>query len=237
MHSHHNQYKLQRARERSLLYLVLFVALLFFGLAGTLLAILFIPHPSLLFSRGEVGQQTKATVNATIEDMSFVFPAPVVGDVEKSLLNKTRRIDLKWPWPLARQELTTIRPPPSDINNWVIATLEPRGGRTSFDERLEPIYSNFFAGEPGNEQGLTLHHFKSDSPYGDSDLLVSAKGKVIRCDKQESILGPIICERLVPLSPGVMLRLRFARKRAAEWEAIETAAVTLMAQFTISGAN
>ena len=231
MQTHHARHKLQRTRERSLVTLVLFVTMLFFGLAGILLAFIFIPNPSLLFSRGEIGQQTDATVSATLEDMNFVFPAPVVGTIDKSLLNTTRRIDLKWPWPLARQELTTIRPPPSDINNWVIATLEPRAGRTSFDERLEPIYSNFFGGETGEEQGLTLHHFKPGSPYGDSDLLVSAKGNVIRCDKQESILGPVICERLVPLSPRVMLRLRFARKRAGEWEEIETTALTLLAQF------
>ena len=235
MHTHHNRYRLERARERSLVYLVLFVAMLFFGLAGTVLAILFIPHPSLLFSRGELGKTTDATISASIEDMSFLFPAPVVGDVQTSLLRKTERIDLKWPWPLARQELTTVREPPADINNWIIATLEPRNGRTGFDERLQPIYSNYLTAEQAREQGLTIRRFKDNSPYSDSELLVSDKGNVMRCDRKESVLGPIVCERLVPLSPGVMMRLRFARRRAAEWAEIETTATTLMAQFSQAG--
>ncbi len=162
MQNHHASYQLKRARERSLAYLVLFVVMLFFGLAGTILAIMFVPHPSLLFSRGEVGQQSDAVVNVSLEDLSFNIPEPVIADVQKTLLGRTTRIDLKWPWPLARQELTTIRELPSDINDWLVVTLEPREGRTGLEERFGPIYSNFFKPETAQEQGLTRYSFTEE---------------------------------------------------------------------------
>lgn len=231
MQNHHASYQLKRARERSLAYLVLFVVMLFFGLAGTIIAILFVPNPGLLFNRGEVGQQTDAVVGVSMADIDFTFPQPVVADVQRTLLGTVTRVDLKWPWPLARQELTTIRDQPSDINDWLIVTLEPRQGRTGLEERLDPIYSNFLKPGTAEENGLTRYSFTEDSAYADSDLLVSKERKVIRCDKHPSVLGPVICERLVPYSDKLMVRIRFARKRAAEWQDMETTVFTLLAQF------
>lgn len=234
---HHASYQLKRARERSLSYLILFVVMLFFGLAGTILAILFVPNPSLLFGQREVGQQTDAITRVEMEDTAFNFPQPVVADIQRTLFNRVKRIDLKWPWPLARQELTTVRELPADLNDWLIVTLEPRDGRGSTDERLDTIYSNFFEPEMALEHGLTRYSFKSDSAYADSDLLVSQDRRVVRCDKRPSVLGPIICERLTPYTAKLMIRIRFARQRAAEWPDMEQTAFTLLAQFAVQAGS
>lgn len=235
MHSHHARYQLKRTRERSLATLLLFLAMLFFGLAGMILAILFVPNPGLLFSRGEVGQHSDAVLQVEMEGVPFTFPQPIVADVQRTLLNRVTRIDLKWPWPLARQELTTLREPPADIDDWVIVTLEPRDGRTGLEERFEPIYSNFLQPGTAEEHGLTRRSFRNDSAYADSDLLIGKDGRIIRCDKQPSALGPIICERLTPYSESLMLRIRFARQRAAEWPEMEATVLTLLAQFADAG--
>jgi hypothetical protein len=44
---------------------------------------------------------------------------------------------------------------------------------------------------------------------------------VHRCDKKPSLLGPILCERTIRLSPGIRLRIRFARAHLEEWSQIE----------------
>jgi len=160
-----------------------------------------------------------------------------VADVQRTLLNTVTRIDLKWPWPLARQELTTIRGQPSDINDWLIVTLEPRDGRTGLEERFEPIYSNFLKDETAEEHGFTRYSFTDESAYADSDLLISKDRRIIRCDKRPSVLGPVICERLVPYNNRLMLRIRFARQRAAQWPEMETTVFTLLAQFARAGAG
>ena len=55
---------------------------------------------------------------------------------------------------------------------------------------------------------------------------------MIRCDKKPSVLGPIICERLWPLTNGVMARVRFSRQRLAEWKDIDETAQILLKEFT-----
>jgi hypothetical protein len=231
MSLHHEAYRLRRARERSLVALILFVTMLFFGAAGILLAVYFAPHPSLIFGRGEIGRATDAVVSATLEDRSFVMPEPIVAEVSQTLLGRVERIDLKLPWPFTREQMTRVQPPPADLHNWVLVTLEPRDGRSALEDRLAPIYANFLE-EKGEQDGaLTRRRFRADSPYADSELLVSAEGKVIRCDTRPSLLGPIICERFIPLSDGVIARIRFASERLPEWRDIEETARTLLAEF------
>jgi hypothetical protein len=46
------------------------------------------------------------------------------------------------------------------------------------------------------------------------------------------VSGPIICERLWPLSNGVMARVRFSRHRLAEWKDMDETAKILLKEFT-----
>jgi hypothetical protein len=232
MSRHHEAYRLQRARERSLAALVLFVMMLFVGLAGLLLAIYFVPNPKLLFGRVEVGQATDARITATLEDRSFNLPEPVVAEVSKTLLGTVERIDLKLPWPNPHLKMTKVQPLPADLSDWVLVTLEPREGRTALEDRLVPIYSNFLDATGEREGDLTRRSFQPDSPYADSELFISTENRVIRCDKNPSVLGPIICERFIPLSDGIMARIRFARGRLSEWKEIEQKSRDLLAEFS-----
>jgi hypothetical protein len=231
MSRHHVAYRLKRTRERSLASLVLFATMLFVGAAGMLLAIAFAPNPALLFNRTEIGQPTDAAVTAELEDLRFSVPAPVVGEISRSLFGTVERIDLKLPWPDPRRRMRTVLPLPSDLANWVLVTLEPRLGRTALEDRLVPIYSNFLEEKREALGDLTRRAFKPGSPYADSELMISADGKVIRCDKRPSVLGPIMCERFIPLSDGVLARIRFASERLQQWREIEKTSRELLAEF------
>ena len=78
MVSHHLNYLLQRRRDRSLGIIPLFVLMTFFSLAGVVLAIYFVPNPSLLFGRPEIGAPSTAVVVATLEDTEFTLPETIV---------------------------------------------------------------------------------------------------------------------------------------------------------------
>jgi hypothetical protein len=232
MVSHHLNYLLQRRRERSLGIILLFVLMTFFSLAGVVLAIYFVPNPSLLFGRPEIGAPSTAVVEATLEDTKFTLPETIVAKIDKPILGNTTRIDLRLPWPFDRQQLNIVHALPTDLQNWVLVTLEPRLGRTGLEERMEPIYSVYLDSDKGEEAGLVLRKFKPDSPYTDSELLVAPSGEVVRCDKKPSVLGPIICERLWPLGDSVIVRVRFSRQRLAEWKDMDETAQILLKEFT-----
>jgi hypothetical protein len=231
MASHHLNYLLQRRRERSLGWVLLFAAMMFFGLAGVVLAIYFMPNPSLLFGRPAIGAPSDQMVVATLEDTRFTLPETVVANIDKPLLGKTRRIDLRLPWPFDRQQLNIVHPLPTDLQNWLLISLEPRLGRTGLEERIGPIYSVYLDPAEAHEAGLILRTFKADSPYTDSELLVAQTGEVIRCDRKPSVLGPIICERFLPFSDGVMARIRFSRQRLEEWKDMDETAQILLKEF------
>jgi hypothetical protein len=232
MVSHHLNYLLQRRRERSLGIILLILLMSFFGLAGVVLAIYFVPNPSLLFGRPEIGAPSTAIVVTTLEDTKFTLPETIVAKIDKPSLGNVTRVDLRLPWPFDRQQLNIVHALPTDLQDWVLITLEPRLGRTGLEERMEPIYSVYLDPAEAVEEGLVLRKFMADSPYTDSELLVAASGEVIRCDKKPSVLGPIICERLWPFSPGVMARVRFSRQRLAEWKDIDETAQILLKEFT-----
>jgi hypothetical protein len=78
MVSHHLNYLLQRRRERSVGIVLLFLLMTFFSLAGVVLAIYFVPNPSLLFSRPEIGAPSNEVVVATLEDTEFTLPETIV---------------------------------------------------------------------------------------------------------------------------------------------------------------
>ena len=231
MSSHHLNYLLQRRRERSLGILLLFAAMVFFSLAGMVLAVYFVPHPSLFFGRPEIGSPSDRVVVATLEDAQFTLPETIVASIDKPILGNAKRIELQLPWPFDRQQLNIVHALPTDLHNWVLITLEPRQGRTGLEERMAPIYSVYLDPAEDKEAGLVLKKFKSDSPYTDSELLVAATGEVIRCDKKPSVLGPIICERFLPVTQGVMARVRFSRQRLGEWKDIDETAQILLKEF------
>lgn len=228
---HIDAHRAQQARERSLLSLLVLASMVFVILAGLVLALSFLPNPRLLLGRPEIGSTTDTLDNFTIAGATVTVPAPLVARVERTLLRKVKRLVLQLPWPFDRTDLTTIRERPSDFTHWILVTLEPRDGRTAMEDRLEAIYAVYFDGKAEPEGALSRRRFKPDSPYADSVLYVAENGTVLRCDTKPSVLGPVLCERLLVLNQSLVARVSFAHSNLAAWEDIDTLARTLLAQF------
>src|SRR5204863_5255127 len=139
--------------------ILLLATVTFFSLAGVVLAVYFVPHPSLLFGRPEIGAPSEQEIAATLEGTHFNFPEAIVASIDKPVLGNVRRIDLRLPWPFDRQQLNVVHALPTDLQNWVLITLEPRLGRTGLEERMEPIYSVYLDPGESKEAGLVLRKF------------------------------------------------------------------------------
>ena len=75
-----------------------FLLMTFFSLAGVVLAIYFVPNPSLLFGRPEIVAPSTSVVVATLEDTKFTLPETIVAKIDKPILGNATRIDLRLPW-------------------------------------------------------------------------------------------------------------------------------------------
>jgi hypothetical protein len=225
MSVHHERYRAKRARERSVGYLSLFVSAVFVILAGMIIAFYFIPDPALLFSGTKAAKD--GLVDVALEDMEFRLPERHVERIGRGLLRGANQIDLRLPWPYEPKSLAAEPQSPDDVRAFVLVSILPRGDQITPEERFEPIYKVYFSENAHDASGLMNYRFKPDSPYADSELFVDEKAlpqAVIRCDLKASVLGPILCERITRLGDKLVLRVRFARTRLAEWQAIyETA--------------
>ena len=82
-----------------------------------------------------------------------------------------------------------------------------------------------FDGEPEQVDGNLLRYkFKKTSPYADLALFVATVDGchiVHRCDREPSVLRPILCERTLSLTKDIRLRMRFSRDHLESWAQIE----------------
>jgi hypothetical protein len=231
MSVHHERYRAERARQRSVTYLMLFVAAVFMTLAGMILAFYFVPDPKLLL--GGNATDRSGRLDVVLEDTEFRFEERHLERVGGGLLRAATQIDLRVPWPLEPDANAAGNRSPTDVQAFVLISLYPRGEHITPEERLEPIYSVYIEGSARDPSGLVNHRFKPDSPYADSELFVDdrvAPRAVIRCDLKRSVLGPVLCERITRLGDRLLLRVRFARTRLEEWRAIHDAAAGIVAQ-------
>ena len=77
---------------------------------------------------------------------------------------------------------------------------------------------------------MQVHAFAEGSPYADSELIADYGANppaAIRCDLKPSVLGPILCDRMIRISAAIMGRLRFTRGNAGDWREIENAVLAL----------
>jgi hypothetical protein len=232
MSVHHERYRAERARQRSVAYLTLFVAAVFMVLAGMILAFYFIPDPSLLLG-GKDPKDTDRHVEVTLEDTEFELPVRYLERVNRGLLSGPSQIDLRLPWPFDEKSVAAEPQSPQDVRAFVLISILPRGDQITPEERFESIYKVYFSDSSRDPTGLTNYRFKPDAPYADSELFVDERvlpQAVIRCDLKPSVLGPVLCERIARLGEKLVLRVRFARTRLGEWQAIYETASGVVAE-------
>ena len=225
-------------RERSLLALLLFGLMIFMIIAGIVLAVLFIPNPSLLFAGRDAGPASSRIVETELAGTQLWLPERLVARIDRSLLRTVHRIDLQLPWPYDPAALNLGAKPATDFSQSILLTLEPKEQQKSHEELLEPIYRVYFADREARGPGLVMHRFRADAPYADSQLMVDYRESppaAIRCDLKPSVLGPILCDRLLAVDGHVVARLRFARQHVQNWKAIDSTARQLIAEMLRGG--
>ena len=238
MSVHHEAHRARRTRERSLLALLLFVTMIFMVIAGIVLAVLFIPNPSLLFAGRDSGPASNRNVEIALAGSRLWLPERLIARVDRSLLRYVRRIDVQAPWPYDPAALSFSALPAADFGNSFLLSIEPKEQQKSHEALLEPIYRVYFEDRQARGPGLVAHRFRTDAPYADSELIVDYREQppaAIRCDLKPSVLGPVLCDRLLAVNGEVVARLRFARQHLQEWKAIDSAARQLIAEMQRGG--
>jgi hypothetical protein len=225
---YHTQYRRQRLRERSIGFIIFFFLIGFVLFSGAILAYYFIPSPDLLFSTAEEKQRPgNRLVQISMLETDFYIPDSILKRVKQRVFGSVEQIDVQIPWPYDHLAVIsgTVEDT-TDFRDWVLITFVPRPNRMPPDERYTTVDKYFFAGPPSADpSGLLKYDYKADSPYRDLQLFVDArpgrKTAAIRCDVKASSLGPILCERELPVTAAITARIRFARGHLDEWMEIE----------------
>lgn len=231
MTSHyHSEYRRQRIRERSIGLLIFCFLIAFVTFTGAILAYYFIPNPDLLFqSSRQDGNSVPRNrlVQISMLDSVFFVPLSILKRVKRRVFGTVEQIDVQIPWPYDHLAVIsgTVEDT-ADFGDWVLVTLLPRPDRVPFDQRFLTVDKYYLAGPPTKTaHGLLKYDYKPGSPYRDLQLFVDDRvGKnpaVIRCDLKASSLGPILCERELPVTRVITARIRFARTHLEDWQRIE----------------
>ena len=216
-------------QERSVGRLALTFAGMLIVTAGFIVAWLFVADRDLLFSAPSAKsdpQQGPVMARYRFDTAELMAPTRLVTRVDKRTLGNVTKLDLLLPFPYQPGTVPTLPDTAAEFDNWLILTLDT-GGHDELTpvERYGEIYPFYFDGEPEQVEGnLLQYRFREGSPYADLVLYVANAGGnqvVHRCDKKPSVLGPILCERTIRLSPDIRLRIRFARAHLEQWADIE----------------
>jgi hypothetical protein len=242
MSSHyHSEYRRQRIRERSIGLFVLCFLVGFVTFAGAILAYYFVPNPDLLFASGRQGQNSvprNRLVQISMLDSTFYVPASILKRVKRRVFGAVEQIDVQIPWPYDHLAVIsgTVEDT-TDFGDWVLITLMPRPDRVPPDQRFSTVDTYYLVGAPSKTaSGLLKYDYKPGSPYQDLQLFVDERAgstpAVIRCDLKASSLGPILCERELPISRAITARIRFARTHLEDWQRIEGIAAGIIRALT-----
>lgn len=217
-------------QERSVGRLALTFAGMIFVTAGFILLWLFLADRDLLFSTpASTADPQAAPVMARyrFDAGELVAPTRLVTRVNKRTLGNITKLDLLLPFPYQPGTVPRLPDSAAEFDDWLVLTLDT-GGQDELTpvERYGEIYPVYFDGEPEQVAGnLLRYRFKEGSPYADLVLYVANAGGnqvVHRCDRKPSVLGPVLCERIIQLTPEIRLRIRFAQAHLEQWADIES---------------
>ena len=237
MRRHHRHGTHAGPRERSVGRLALNLAGMILVTAGFIVTWLFLADRDLLFSAPSAKSDPQAVpvmASYRFDGAELIAPTRLVTRVNKRTLGNITKLDLLLPFPYQPGTAPALPESAAEFDNWLILTLET-GSRDELTpvERYGEIYPVYFDGEPEAVDGnLLRYRFREGTPYADLVLYVAnAGGKhvVHRCDRKPSVLGPVLCERTLRLTPDIRLKIRFAEAHLEHWADVESNARLAMA--------
>lgn len=161
------------------------------------------------------------------------IPANMIRLAEQRASGPTTGVNLYLTWPEMRG-YTTAQKARFDAaeKSTDLIFLEMSEATMSRDMsgRFEPIYQRLLSGEASDfGHGLTLHHMKPDSGYGEEVLLTASRAGapdyVVRCilPKRKESASSADCQRDIHAGNGLSALYRFSSTRLAEWDHIDAA--------------
>ncbi|MCJ8506943.1 hypothetical protein MUU53_03335 [Rhizobium lemnae] len=160
-------------------------------------------------------------------------PANMIRLAEQRASGKASGLNLYLTWPEMQGYSAAERgrfDTPDTSNDLIFVELSEATMSRDMSGRFEPIYQRLLSGDSTDfGHGLTLHHLKADSGYGDEVLLSAHRpGKpdyVVRCllPQRGQEASSADCQRDIHAGNGLSILYRFSSKRLAEWDHIDAA--------------
>lgn len=145
------------------------------------------------------------------------------------------RVDLYLTWPQMNGYSDETRELFDDVNRpeaLIFLQLSQSTMSRDMSGRVEPIYRHLFEGEPKpGPAGLTIHHMKQNSGYGEEKLLTAARGAgapfAVRCmmPANPKDATSADCQRDIHIGKDLVVLYRFSSQLLPQWQAIDGAVV------------
>jgi hypothetical protein len=179
------------------------------------------------------GQHTESTApkDIFIGPDHLRLPENVIRSPEQRVSGEAEQVNVALQWPAmlgysAQNAAAFIDS--SSATSLIFITYSQSTMTRDMSGRVAPIYSRLFEGlaEPG-PNGLTLHHFRKGSGYGDEVLLTDPNGGqtpfAVRCVLPASPLDATSadCQRDIHLGQDLNVEYRFSSTLLSSWKTLD----------------
>ncbi|MGR6465577.1 hypothetical protein [Rhizobium sp. PAMB 3182] len=176
---------------------------------------------------------SQETVSIAIGRDRLAIPENEIRFARQRVSGAADSVDLYLSWPAMKGYTTASAQTFTNIeksNNLIFLQISQATMSRDMSGRLEPIYRQLFEGEPqAGPNGLTLHHFKQASGYGNEVMLTFAMANqadyAVRCilpnDPAAATSGD--CQRDIAIGQDLSILYRFSSARLQDWQALDAA--------------
>lgn len=154
---------------------------------------------------------------------------------EQRATGVVERVDLYATWPDMRGYSNETRQLFNDVNQpnaLIFMQISQSTMSRDMSGRVEPIYRHLFEGAPSaGPAGLTEHHMRENSGYGDETLLTAARATgdpyAVRCllPTNPENATSADCQRDIHIGKDLVVLYRFSSQLLPQWQAIDDAII------------
>lgn len=188
-----------------------------------------------------VGEYSASTtpLSITIGPDRLSLPENAIRFPDQRFSGKQEQVNLALQWPEMRGYETADASRFFDISNaasLIFIQMSQSIMTRDMSGRVAPIYTRLFDGKPETgPAGLTLHHFRAGSGYGDEVLLTDpfggAEPYAVRCvlPATPSQSTGADCQRDILAGSDLSVQYRFSANLLKDWKALDAAVRTYAA--------
>ncbi|WJH39997.1 hypothetical protein N7E02_25570 [Aliirhizobium terrae] len=178
--------------------------------------------------------QSQEVMAVTIGEDTLRVPANMIRFADQRRSGVAERLDVYLTWPglegyseAMRKSFDSVEQP----NLLIFLQLSQSTMSKEMSGRLGPVYAQLFEGEAQTYiSGLTLHHLRADSGYGDEVVLTADRGDgalpyVVRCliPAPGAKATGADCQRDIHIGNDLTVLYRFSSTLLKDWDHIDAA--------------